>query len=71
LRRYAEALLPGFVGLYQANAQSTRSLTGRGDEGGDCGWRDCEHRRGRFRVTIEEIGHESNLSENVAIPDSF
>jgi hypothetical protein len=26
LRRYAEALLPGFVGLYQANAQSPRSL---------------------------------------------
>jgi len=34
LRRYAEALLPGFVGLYQANAQSTRNLTGRGEEGG-------------------------------------
>jgi hypothetical protein len=31
LRRYAEALAPGFVGLYQANAQSTRSLTGRGE----------------------------------------
>jgi hypothetical protein len=26
--------LPGFVGLYQANAQSTRSLTGRGEAGG-------------------------------------
>jgi hypothetical protein len=34
LRRYAEALAPGFVGLYQANAQSTRSLTGRGEAGG-------------------------------------
>jgi hypothetical protein len=34
LRRYAEALLPGFVELYQANAQSTRSLTGRGEGGG-------------------------------------
>jgi len=33
LRRYAEALLPGIVGLYQANAQSPRSLTGRGDCG--------------------------------------
>jgi transcriptional regulator of aromatic amino acid metabolism len=33
LRRYAEAQLPGFVGLYQANAQSTRSLTGRGEGG--------------------------------------
>jgi len=34
LRRYAEALLSGFVGLYQANAQSPRSLTGRGEGGG-------------------------------------
>jgi hypothetical protein len=34
LRRYAEALLPGFVGLYHANAQSPRSLTGRGEGGG-------------------------------------
>jgi hypothetical protein len=34
LPRYAEALLPGFVGLYQANAQSTRSLTGRAEAGG-------------------------------------
>jgi hypothetical protein len=34
LRRYAEALAPGFVGLYQANAQATRSLTGRGEESG-------------------------------------
>jgi hypothetical protein len=34
LRRYAEALAPGFVGLYQANPQSTRSLTGRGEGGG-------------------------------------
>jgi len=34
LRRYAEALLPGFVGLYQANAQSTRNLTGRCEAGG-------------------------------------
>jgi hypothetical protein len=34
LRRYAEALAPGFVGLYQASAQSTRSLTGPGEAGG-------------------------------------
>ncbi|HEV2665219.1 MAG TPA: hypothetical protein VG324_09920 [Blastocatellia bacterium] len=26
--------MPGFVGLYQANAQSPRSLTGRGEGGG-------------------------------------
>jgi hypothetical protein len=31
---FAEALSPGLVGLYQANAQSTRSLTGRGEGGG-------------------------------------
>jgi hypothetical protein len=34
LRRDADALSPGFVGLYQANPQSTRSLTGRGEGGG-------------------------------------
>jgi len=53
LRRYAEALAPGFVGLYQANAQSTRSLTGRGEAGGV----ETEKKPGEI---IEEPSHQED-----------